>query len=101
MALGFQRIESMRYTKYIQGCLSVLEQEREYETDVRLTALVRIQHLTERISQLNAPDDPAEEVVGLPTAPMSAYVSAFHTELDRIRNGLPFELQNDSKCSMS
>ncbi|KAJ4016477.1 hypothetical protein NW766_004674 [Fusarium irregulare] len=96
MALGFQRFESMRYTKYIQTCLSVLEQEREYETDTRLVALVRIQHLTERISQLNAPDDPTEEVLGLPTAPMSAYVSAFHTELDRIRLSLPLELQNDN-----
>ncbi|KAF9774979.1 hypothetical protein IL306_006978 [Fusarium sp. DS 682] len=95
MSLGFLRIEPMRYTKYIQQCLAVLEQEREYETDIRLVTLVRIQHLTERIAQLNAPDDPAEEVVGLPAAPLSAYVSAFHGELDRIRNGLPPELKND------
>ncbi|RGP73280.1 hypothetical protein FSPOR_2239 [Fusarium sporotrichioides] len=95
MAVGFQRIESMRYTKYTQGCLSVLEQEREYETDVRLIALVRIQHLAERISQLNSPEEPAEEVFGFPTAPTSAYVSAFQTELDKIRNGLSLELQND------
>jgi hypothetical protein len=91
----------MRYTKYIQECISVLEQEREYETDTRLVALVHIQHLTERISQLNAPDDPIEEVPGLPTAPMSAYVSAFHTELDKIRLGLPHDLQNDSQSLMS
>lgn len=87
----------MRYTKYIQQCLAVLEQEREYDTDMRLVTLVRVQHLTERIAQLNAPDDPAEEIVGLPAAPLSAYVSAFHNELDRIRNGLPPELTNDSE----
>lgn len=91
----------MRYTRYGQSCLSVLEQEREYETDARLVALVRIQHLTERISQLNAPNEPVEEVAGFPAAPMSAYVSAFQTELDKIRNGLPLELQNDSKCFMN
>ncbi|KAH7269394.1 uncharacterized protein BKA55DRAFT_588121 [Fusarium redolens] len=96
MSLGFLRIEPMRYTKYIQQCLAVLEQEREYDTDMRLVTLVRIQHLTERIAQLNAPDDPAEEVVGLPAAPLSAYVSAFHSELDRIRNGLHPELTNDT-----
>ncbi|KAF5607040.1 uncharacterized protein FSUBG_5498 [Fusarium subglutinans] len=96
MSLGFLRIEPMRYTKYIQQCLAVLEQEREYDTDMRLVTLVRVQHLTERIAQLNAPDDPAEEVVGLPAAPLSAYVSAFHGELDRIRNGLSPELQNDN-----
>ncbi|KAF5965298.1 hypothetical protein FBULB1_12292 [Fusarium bulbicola] len=96
MSLGFLRIEPMRYTKYIQQCLAVLEQEREYDTDMRLVTLVRVQHLTERIAQLNAPDDPAEELVGLPAAPLSAYVSAFHGELDRIRNGLSPELQNDN-----
>ncbi|KAJ3501338.1 hypothetical protein NM208_g16958 [Fusarium decemcellulare] len=95
MSLGFSRIESMRYTKYIQECLGVLEREKEYETDVRLVYLVRIQHLTERISQLNSPDDPAEEVVGLPTAPLSAYVSAFQGELDRIKIGLPPGLKDD------
>ncbi|KAH7219297.1 hypothetical protein DER44DRAFT_805235 [Fusarium oxysporum] len=99
MSLGFLRIEPMRYTKYIQQCLAVLEQEREYNTDMRLVTLVRVQHLTERIAQLNAPDDPAEEVVGLPAAPLSAYVSAFHGELDRIRNELPPELQNDRAAS--
>ncbi|KAF4457959.1 hypothetical protein F53441_214 [Fusarium austroafricanum] len=82
------------------GCLAVLEQEREYETDLRLVTLVRIQHLTERIAQLNSPDDPAEEVAGLPMAPLSAYVSAFHGELDRIRNGLPPDLQNDREINM-
>jgi hypothetical protein len=87
----------MRYTKYIQACLAALEQEQEYETDSRLVTLVRIQHLTERIAQLNSPDDPAEEVAGLPTAPLSAYVSAFQSELDRIRNELPHDLRNDSK----
>ncbi|RBR21817.1 hypothetical protein FVER53590_00428 [Fusarium verticillioides] len=99
MSLGFLRIEPMRYTKYIQQCLAVLEQEREYDTDMRLVTLVRVQHLTERIAQLNAPDDPTEEVVGLPAAPLSAYVSAFHSELERIRNGLHPQLTNDRTAS--
>ena len=42
MSLGFLRIEPMRYTKYIQQCLAVLEQEREYDTDMRLVTLVRV-----------------------------------------------------------
>jgi hypothetical protein len=95
MSLGFGRIESMRYTKYMQECLKTLEDEEGYETDVNLILLVRIQHLTERISQLNSPDGPAEDVFGVPTAPLSAYVSAFQAELDRIRNGLPPNLRND------
>lgn len=97
MSLGFLRIEPMRYTKYIQACLAALEQDQEYDTDLRLITLVRIQHLTERIAQLNSPDDAAEDVAGLPTAPISAYVSAFQSELDRIRNELPHDLRNDSK----
>ncbi|KAI5467458.1 hypothetical protein BGZ63DRAFT_346309 [Mariannaea sp. PMI_226] len=97
MSLGFGRTEPMRYTQYIQECLKTLEDENEYETDVNLVFLIRIQHLTQRISQLNSPDNPTEEVFGLPTAPMSAYVSAFQIELDRIRNGLPAELKKDRK----
>lgn len=81
----------------MQECLQVLEEEQEYETDVTLVNLVRIQHLTSRIAQLNSQDDPTEEVVGLPTAPLSAYVSAFQGELNRIRESLPNNLKSDSK----
>ncbi|KAK7404126.1 hypothetical protein QQX98_010084 [Neonectria punicea] len=95
MSLGFGRIESMRYTKYMQECAKLLEDDKECETDVNLVHLVRIQHLTERISLLNSPDSPAEDVAGLATAPMSAYVSAFQGELDRIRNSLPMDLKTD------
>lgn len=97
MAIGFSRNEPMRYTRYIQQCLRELEEDKEHETDIRLAFLVRIQHLTERIAQLNSPDDPAEEVTGLPTAPLSAYVSAFQAELDRIHDGLPEDLKQDSE----
>ncbi|CAM1504443.1 Fc.00g020340.m01.CDS01 [Cosmosporella sp. VM-42] len=95
MSLGFSRTEPMRYTKYMQESLKVLEEEKEYETDVTLVYLVRIQHLTERISKLNSHDDPTEEVAGLAAAPLSAYVSAFQGELDRIHNSLPPNLKHD------
>lgn len=99
MSLGFSRIEPIRYTKYMQECLQTLEEEKEYSTDITLVNLVRIQHLTARIAQMNSQDDPAEELSGLPTAPLSAYVSAFQGELNRIRDNLPENLKNDGKHS--
>lgn len=86
----------MRYTRYMQDCLKVLEEETEYETDMKLVYLVRIQHITARIAQLSSQDDPAEELSGIPTAPLSAYVSAFQVELNRIHEGLPPRLKQDS-----
>lgn len=84
----------------MQEGLKVLEEETEYETDVKLVYLVRIQHLTARIAQLSSQDDPAEELSGIPTAPLSAYVSAFQGELNRIHEGLPPKLKQDSTLAL-
>lgn len=97
MATTFGRLESMRYSSYLQECVNDLEASREFETDTTLVFLVRIQHLTERIFELNARDKAAEEIPGIPTAPTSAYIYAFQNELDRIRNNLPQSLKMDSE----
>ncbi|KND90999.1 Transcriptional regulator WAR1 [Tolypocladium ophioglossoides CBS 100239] len=96
MATTFGKTESMRYSSYLQECVNDLEASREYGTDTTLIFLVRIQHLTERIFELNARDRAAEEIPGIPTAPTSAYIYAFQNELDRIRNNLPQSLKMDS-----
>ncbi|PNY28275.1 Transcriptional regulator WAR1 [Tolypocladium capitatum] len=96
IAMTFGRTDSMRYSPYLQECVNDLEASREYKTDTTLSFLVKIQHLTERISELNAGDKAADEIPGIPTAPKSAYIYAFQNELDRIRNSLPPSLKMDS-----
>lgn len=86
----------MRYTSYVKECITMLENEREYETDVVLVFLLRIQYLTQRISELNPRDNTVEEFSSTLKAPTAVYVSVFQNELDELRSSLPENLKNDS-----
>lgn len=88
----------MRYTEYLKQCISELELGAEYESDAKLVYLVRIQHLTERITHLHCPDAAAEETFSFPRPPRAVYVPAMQSEWDRINNALPESLRSDSEC---
>lgn len=87
----------MRYTSYVQECVKTLEASQEYETDITLVFMVKIQHLTQRIAELNPRDTTVEEFSSIPKAPLSAYVSAYTHELEKLRESLPEHMKNDSK----
>jgi hypothetical protein len=87
-------MDSMRYSKYMQQCVRELEAAKEFESDTLLLTYVRIQHLMERVARLHSPDE-MEDEVGIPRAPVSAYISAFQSELDKIRAGVPKYLRNN------
>lgn len=101
ISVSFNRVESLRYTAYIQDCMKVLEDSREYESDITLLYLVRVQRLTERIFELYSNDKAVEDIPGLPSAPISAYIAAFQNEIDNMRANLPPKLQNDSMLPSS
>ncbi|KAK6948847.1 hypothetical protein Daesc_008918 [Daldinia eschscholtzii] len=63
VSLSFQRIEPPKFTPYMDQCLRELETDHEYGTDSLLVYLVRIQHLSERISQLHAKDHDEELLI--------------------------------------
>lgn len=86
----------MKYTPYVQECLKALENGREYESDITLMYLIRIQRLTERIFEFTSKDRAEEDIPGIPPAPTSAYIAAFQKEIDTMRDSLPARLQNDS-----
>lgn len=96
--MNFQRVEPMRYNNYLQDCIHHLQDHPEYDSDISLVYLVRIQRLTERISELNSKDRAAEEISPVPSAPISAYILAFQNELNHIRDSMPNHLKEDSKC---
>lgn len=96
MSIGFaQKTESMRYTYYLDECVKELEANPECPSDQLLASMVRIQHLTERISRISCKDKTLDEVTNIPTAPMSAYITTFHTELELIIKALPESLQSN------
>ncbi|KAM0466856.1 hypothetical protein ACHAPV_000365 [Trichoderma viride] len=95
ISMNFQRVEPMRYNSYLSDCIRYLQEHPEYESDVSLVYLVRIQRLTERIAEFNSEDRATEEISLVPSAPVSAYILAFQNELNQIRDSMPKHLQED------
>lgn len=88
----------MKYTKYLHEMLLQLETSMEYETDVTLVNLVRIQNLSERITQCVTSDNAPEEMYLFPAGapmPREIYVPQFQNELDTLRANLPPSLKID------
>lgn len=94
--MNFQRVEPMRYNNYLSVCVQHLHEHPEYESDLSLVYLVRIQRLTERIAEFNSEDRATEETSPVPSAPVSAYILAFQNELNQIRDSMPKHLKEDS-----
>ncbi|RFU77626.1 hypothetical protein TARUN_4619 [Trichoderma arundinaceum] len=95
ISMNFQRVEPMRYNNYLQDCVRHLQEHPEYESDISLVYLIRIQRLTERIAELNSKDRATEEISPVPSAPVSAYILAFQNELNHIRESMPKHLRED------
>ncbi|ORY55884.1 uncharacterized protein BCR38DRAFT_402951 [Pseudomassariella vexata] len=94
VSLAFQRVETLTFTPYMKQCVQDLETDREYETDVLLVQLVRIQHLSDRIAQVHAKDQHHDDLPGIPRAPLTAYLNAFQTELDKYKAQIPRHLRS-------
>ncbi|KAI1804260.1 hypothetical protein F4811DRAFT_298050 [Daldinia bambusicola] len=95
VSLLLQRMEPPKFTPYIDQCLRELETDQEYETDSLLVHLVRIQHLSERISQLHSKDQDDSELTGIARASMTAYSSVFHTEIEKFKASVPRNLSSN------
>lgn len=96
VSFTFQKIDAARFTPYMEQCLRDLEKEKEYETDSLLAQLIRIQHLSDRIGQLHSKDQLDDNLPGIPRAPVSAYLNAFQTELDKFDAQIPRYLRSNS-----
>ncbi|PVH87891.1 hypothetical protein DL98DRAFT_566293 [Cadophora sp. DSE1049] len=88
VALTFNKGQSDKYTKYHDQCLEELERAAEFESDLLLVQLVRIQHLIQRIVDFNNRDQIPDELPGIIQTPASAYHAAFQTELERLQTML-------------
>lgn len=64
-----------------------------------LAQLIRIQHLSDRIAQLQSKDRIDENLPGIPRAPFSAYINAFQAELDKFKEQIPRHLRSNSKST--
>ncbi|KAK7460282.1 hypothetical protein Landi51_00530 [Colletotrichum acutatum] len=96
ISMDIHQIDSMRYSGYMQQCLRELEDDVEYESDIHLGYIVRIQRLCERISDLRSKDYLDEEGDASTRAPLSAYVSGFRAEWNKLQTSMPPTLKNNA-----
>jgi hypothetical protein len=94
LSVGFGKIDSMKFSPYLQQCLKELQDAKEHESDAILDIMVNVQNITERVVSLNGT---ASELSGIPRAPVSAYVTQFQAELDKIKDSLGNNLRENSK----
>ncbi|KAF4888744.1 hypothetical protein CGCFRS4_v009742 [Colletotrichum fructicola] len=98
VSLDVQQIDPMRFSAYMEQCLRELDEAMEFESDVHVIYIVRVQRLAERISQIRANED-WDGGLGLPKAPISAYASSFQAELDKLVDNMPPILEDKCKHS--
>lgn len=91
----------LRFSKYTRKCLEDLEKTSEYESDLLLVHLVRIQRLTERIHNWTSQEDDEDDISSYLKAPPAAYQVAFHGEIGRLQSSLPASLVGNSRSTPS
>lgn len=92
VATGLMKALPLRFSKYTRKCLEDLEKTSEYESDLLLVHLVRIQRLTERIHNWTSQEDDEDDISSYLKAPPAAYQVAFHGEIGRLQSSLPASL---------
>jgi hypothetical protein len=78
LSSSFKKIDALSYTKFMDDAVKTLEENREYESDLFLVQIVRVQHLAEDLHTTETP-----------SAPMQMYVKAFDADLTRLKQNDP------------
>jgi hypothetical protein len=90
----FQRNDSMRWSPYLDECLRILEERKEYPTDTLLVYCVRLQLINERVAQ--APWN--DSYGGAPSTRLAEFhLNALQSQLETVKQRIPVELQSNSR----
>jgi len=76
----------MRWTRYLDDCLRLLEEEKAQPTDDLLVHIVRVQLICNKGSTLTWNDVLGDVEVGIPTG---LYVKTLKSQLDNLENSIP------------
>lgn len=96
IAMSYGKSERPKYTAYIAQCVRELQSAKEFDSDLVLVQLMKIQRLNDRIHQLLDKDNEEVEVVSIPRAPTMAYISALQADLDSFKAQIPRHLKSNS-----
>ena len=87
----FQRIEPLRWTPYLDECLRLLHERREYPTDELFVYLVRVQLICNKSMQIAVNDtDPICNAKS--GADQEVYAQVLRSQLEELRFSLSPEL---------
>jgi hypothetical protein len=91
-----QKIDSLRWTPHMEGCLQTLAKKQECPTDEVLVQPVRLQLIVEKVAQ--APWHDGEiETAELIRAPPAFYLKALQSQLQEVKRKLSPESQRNGK----
>jgi hypothetical protein len=90
---GWGNTDVFHYKPYIEQCCQNLEATQEFQSDLVLVYLVRLQHIIEEINQ-TFPNDEIETFKALGT-PVALCIKALRTKLSSLRSRLPAELEHN------
>ncbi|KAK4034173.1 hypothetical protein C8A01DRAFT_18978 [Parachaetomium inaequale] len=94
VSVGFQQLDPMIFSPYVQQCLRELEQAGELDSDAYLVQLVKMQHLSQRIAYLNGCYEVDMGSENIAKAPTSGYIFALQAELDELQRNMPRSLRD-------
>ena len=87
LSASFRKMTAMSFTPYMDDCLEALETAREYDSDLFLVQMVRIQRTIESIHTT----EPS-------SAPAKAHIKAFQHDIERLRTTDPCRDDNVFLC---
>lgn len=94
-ALFFRRLEQFaRYTPHLEDCLKFVEEANEHPNDIIAVALVKLEHLYEKIHQCPWHVKPENSV---PNAATLFMVDSLHDQMRQFHSALPLTLKNNGK----
>jgi hypothetical protein len=82
----------MRWTRYLEKCLHLLEEKQEYPTESLLVYLVRLQLICNKGSALTWNNGLSDAEMGGPT---DLYVKTLKTQFENLEQSLPGEFKSN------
>lgn len=90
----FQRLDALRWTPYLDECMTVLAEEKDQPSDELLINLVRLQLIVEKVGR--APwHEGQNDATGSTRAPTTFYLKALQAQLQDFRMKLCPEIQDN------
>lgn len=94
----FQRITHMQWTAYLEDCLTVLEETKEYPSDELLVYLVKAQLIRNKVAAVSWGDTfPMGETGN--RFPRDFYLQTFKTQFDHLKKAIPTSLKDNGTKS--